>query len=270
MARTSPVPSLPPDEGLATLFPQPLPPAAVAPGGAPQADARPEKLRVVIAKRSQLALDQIAAAVSAACGPVELAPCPTAAIALEAVRERPAHLGVLGLSLPDMDGLDLLTRIQEDGRVARILIVSGRRDERVREILRPCSVDGFFDPVHDGFAALIEAIRTVAAGGIWFGRGLSDDWSPPVGPPLLRELLSPLELRIFAVMGDGCEDHEAARMLRMSLHAALDHRTVIMRKLGVHTRTGLMREAVRRGVVRITEDRILRPGFNGELAHAGR
>ena len=269
MARTTPVPSLSPDDGPATLSSLPLRPSAVATGGAPSADARPEKFRVVIAKRSQLALDQIAAAVSAACGPVALAYCPTAAIALEAVRERPADLGVLGLSLPDMDGLDLLKRIEEEGRVARILIVSGRRDERVREILRPSRVDGFFDPVHDGFAALVEAIRTVVEGGIWFGRGISDDWSPPVGPPLLRELLSPLELRIFAVMGDGCDDDVAARMLRMPLHAALGHRTAIMRKLGVQTRTGLMREAVRRGVVRITEDRILRPGFNSELAQAG-
>lgn len=270
MTRTSPVPSLPQEQRLAKLVPHPLQQAAVAPGGAPPADARPEKFRVVIAKRSQLALDQIAAAVTAACGPVELALCPTAAIALEAVRERPARLGVLGLSLPDMDGLDLLKRIQGDDRVARILIVSGRRDERVREILRPSCVDGFFDPVHDGFAALVDAIRTVAEGGIWFGRGLSDDWSPPIGPPLLRDLLSPLELRIFAVLGDGCDDDVAARVLRMSLHAALGHRTAIMRKLGVQTRTGLMREAVRRGVVRITEDRILRPGFNSELAQAGR
>jgi two-component system nitrate/nitrite response regulator NarL len=253
---------------LPDLSPPPPRPAATLLPAAPQDDPWPEKFRVVIAKKSQLALDQIAAAVSAACGPADVALCRTAATALAAVHEQPAHLGVFGLSLPDMDGLDLLRQVEQEGRVFRTLIVSSRRDERVREMLRPSHVDGFFDPVLDGFTALVEAIRTVAEGGIWFGRGVAEVWPSHSGPPRLAQMLSPLELRVFAVIGDGCDDKVATRMLGMSLHAVETHRTAIMHKLGVPTRAALMREAVRRGVVRITEDRILRPGFNCELKPA--
>ena len=103
-------------------------------------------------------------------------------------------------------------------------------------ILRPNGVRlwEFVDRVH----RLGRRFPRCAEGGIYFRRGISDDWSPPVGPLSLRGLLSPLELRVFALIGDGCDDNKAARTHRMSLHAILDHRTAVIRKFGVHTAPG--------------------------------
>ena len=55
-------------------------------------------------------------------------------------------------------------------------------------------------------------------------------------------------------------------VLDTALMTAPDKRDVrLMRKLGVHTRTELMREALHRGVVRVAEGRVLRPGFDCEI-----
>ena len=219
----------------------------------------------MIAKKDRLALDQISEAAATAHGGADIHRCQTSAAALATLRDHPAYLGVFGLSLPDMDGLDLIARVHAERLAFRILVVSTRHDERARHLLRPGRIDGFFDPERECFAGLVEAIRTVAAGGTWFHRGAAAvEAASRSAAPRLDQMFSPHELRVFAVLADGCDDRMAAAILHLSEHTAHTHRVTIMRKLGVHTRHDLMREAIRRGVVRYTANGVLRPGFDHE------
>ncbi|MGH7958776.1 MAG: response regulator [Opitutaceae bacterium] len=70
-----------------------------------------------------------------------------AADALAALRARPAQLALVGLTLPDLDGLDLLEMIAEERLAKRTLVVSGRRDECTQEFLRSrtSNTAGWFD-----------------------------------------------------------------------------------------------------------------------------
>lgn len=230
---------------------------------APPTEPNLSEVRLILVHRSQLAIEQLAQAVSVARFAAEIVVCRTAAAALAALRARPAHLGIFGLSLPDMDGLDLLARVVAERRVLRILVVSSRSDERARQLLRPGKIDGFLDTATTGFAKLVDAIRTVAGGGIWFQRESVAPASRAAGPRL-DQMFTPRELRVFALLGGGLDDRGAAKILGVSEHTVHGHRNAIMRKLGVHTRVELMREALRRGVVRITPDGILHPGFDDE------
>jgi DNA-binding NarL/FixJ family response regulator len=231
----------------------------------PPAESRLDRFRVVIVNKSQLVIDQIAAAVSEAFQQVELTICRSAAEALAALRLQPAHLGVFGLTLPDMDGLDLLARLGAERRVFRILVVSSRRDERTRQWMRPGRVDGFLDPAREGFASLVQAIRAIGDGRVWFQREEVEKHGPRHESPRLDQMFTALEQRVLVAIGDGADDRVAAAELKMSAHAVHSHRVVIMRKLEVHTRPELMRECIRRGVIRITHDRVLRPGSNCDI-----
>jgi DNA-binding NarL/FixJ family response regulator len=223
----------------------------------------PPALRAIIVKRDRTAAEFIRHAITRS-GAVAESDChQTAASALQALRERPVYLGVFGVTLSDMDGLDLISIVITERLALRILAFSSRRDELVRAHLRPGRVDGFFNPELDDLAALPSVINRVAQGGMYF--------SPEVGPgcgnaaparATLDQILSPHELRIFALLGDGCDDGCAAEKLGLSAHTVHGHRQRIMRKLDVQTRTDLMRVAIQRGVVRITPDRVLRPGFD--------
>ena len=87
----------------------------------------------------------------------------------------------------------------------------------------------------------------------------------PLG--LLGQRLTPAELQVFCVIGDGSTDHEAAARLGVSEATVQTHRRNLMRKLDVVTSAKLVREAVRLGVVRIEADgQIIRPGFERMLA----
>ncbi|HVS50795.1 MAG TPA: LuxR C-terminal-related transcriptional regulator [Opitutaceae bacterium] len=163
-----------------------------------------------------------------------------------------------------MDGLDLLAAVIEDGLVEKSLVVSGRQDERVRVALRHLGIDGYFDTECGGVELLRRAFREVAAGGHYF----NNNTPPQAGVencPSLDRLLSTTELQVFAIIGDGSDNAVASARLGMAEATVQTHRQHIMKKLEIQTRTDLMRLAIQRGIVRITCDRILRPGFEHEL-----
>ncbi len=85
------------------------------------------------------------------------------------------------------------------------------------------------------------------------------------GVPPLSALLTVSELQVFAVIGDGTDDGQTAERLGLSATTIHTYRQRIMRKLGLQTRAELIKEALRRGIVRLGEDRVLRPGFDEAL-----
>lgn len=183
--------------------------------------------------------------------------------ALERLRDRPADLVLLGLTFPDLDGVDVLQTLARDRLARRVMIVSGRKDEHSLQTLRAARFDAFFDPYAEKGDSLVHALEHLAA-----GRGY-------VTPSLLRRIgeqrtsgvvrlrLTLAELQVLAVIGDGSDDAEAACRLGLTVATVATHRRNLMRKLGVSTSAKLVREAIRLGVVRIDADgRIIRPGYD--------
>lgn len=194
----------------------------------------------------------------------------TGARALAALGAERATIGIFGLTLPDMDGLDLLAAVLAGGLVEKSLVVSGRQDERVRVGLRQLGIDGFFDTENGGVELLRRAFREVAGGGYYFNNNAEPARSGDDLAPVLDRLLSITELQVFAIIGDGSDNGAAAGRLGMAEATVQTHRQHIMKKLKVQTRTDLMRVAIQRGIVRITRDRILRPGFEYALGERAR
>ncbi|MEO5959277.1 MAG: LuxR C-terminal-related transcriptional regulator [Opitutaceae bacterium] len=150
--------------------------------------------------------------------------------------------------------------------MSRLLVISGRQDERSRNFLRAAPIDGFFDWASEEVESLSNAIRRVGNGGRYFSATFNPGSSRAGSVVPLSVLLTPTELQVFAVIGDGSDDRRAADRLNLSAKTILTHRQRIMRKLGVQTRSEMMLQAMRRGMVRVTEQAVLRPGFEGTLA----
>jgi DNA-binding NarL/FixJ family response regulator len=237
---------------------------------APQPVARPAAVRerIVVVKAERLRAETIARAAREACPDADVTVCHTAAVAAASLRAEPAALGLFGLTLPDQDGLDLLAVAECERWCRRVMIVTGRRDERTLHGLRRAQIDGCFDIATEPPEGLVGAIRKVVAGGAFFSAGVLIAEKFPAGaPPTLGQLLTETELLVFAVIGDGSDDRQAAARLVLSETTVHNHRQHLMRKLSVQTRTELMREAIRRGVVRYTDTGgVLTPGLEQPLA----
>ena len=62
--------------------------------------------------------------------------------------------------------------------------------------------------------------------------------------------LTPRERQVLQLVAEGKTTKEVAMVLGLSVKTAETHRTKIMRKLEIHETAGLVRYAIRRGLVR--------------------
>ncbi|MBC7369574.1 MAG: response regulator transcription factor [Undibacterium sp.] len=224
--------------------------------------------RIVVVKGDRLRAAVIAEAAREACPAGEVIVCHSAADAVVVFGAEPAALGLIGLDLPDRDGLDLVALAGRERWCGRLMVVSGRSDERTRHVLRTARIDEFFNSAREEVEGLVHAIRRVRAGGYYLTAGALDPVENEVGA--LAQILTETELQVFAVIGAGLDDAQAAEVLDMGEATVQSHRKHVMKKLRLHHRSELMREALRRGVVRFTPSgEVLTPGLGEVLAARG-
>ena len=103
-------------------------------------------------------------------------------------------------------------------------------------------------PPDAGPAQVDAALRAVAAGLLVRARGL------PSGFAMLGEappVLTPREVEVLALVGDGYSNKAAARHLGISQHTVKFHLEAVFTKLGVRTRAEAVREGLRRRLVEL-------------------
>lgn len=223
--------------------------------------------RVVIGKWDALYADALRSACERAFPAVQTQVCRKGAEVIAALREKPADFVLLGLTFVDLDGVDVLQTLWRERLTRRVLVVSGRKDEHSLQALRAAAFDGFFDPFAESVEALVAALHQVASGHGYVSASLRRDLMGQKGLGVLAPRLTPAELQVFCVIGDGSDDTEAGDRLGMRVATVQTHRRNIMRKLGISTSAKLVREAVRLGVVQIKSDgQIVRPGFEAIVA----
>lgn len=167
----------------------------------------------------------------------------------QTLRLRP-DLVILDVGLPDISGVEATRRILENCPECRILILSMHRDSvYVRETLR-AGAKGYLlkDSIDDD---LLKAVRAVARGEGFLSPAVSrtvlDDYQQHMADPL--DLLTAREREILQLLAEGLTAKDIAARLDLSVYTVDAHRGRIMKKLNVHTSGGLIRFAMRKGLI---------------------
>lgn len=186
----------------------------------------------------------------------------TGAETLATLRARPTDLLLLTLNFSDMDGLDVLRAVTEEHLAKRVLLGCRRRDEHCLYSLRNARFDGIVDTLDESIETLVAALQVVASGKTYLSPTFRAIMVDRIAPSKIWQQLTPGEVRVLAIIGDGSDDQEAATRLKLSTATVQTHRRNIMRKLNVSTSAKLVRESVRLGFIRITDDGdVIRPSF---------
>ncbi|WP_069963005.1 response regulator transcription factor [Lacunisphaera limnophila] len=167
-------------------------------------------------------------------------------------RERP-DLIVLDLILPENHGVATLDRLTTICRSARVLVFSGNLTPGlIRQVLAagPHSLIGKGATL-DEFR---RALQAVAAGRTYFSPEIAADIrsmvaAPGVAPPGGGLPLSPREESVLAGLAKGLNSREIAGQLGLSPHTVANHRSRLMRKLGLHRVAQLSLYAASRGLL---------------------
>lgn len=171
--------------------------------------------------------------------------------AVKLARQLKPDVAVLDLSMPLLSGLEAARAILSE-RLARkgvVLLTVHREDHYVLEALR-VGIRGYVLK-SQAPQDVAEAIRKVSRGGVYLSEGLSDvlldayiHRKEPVEDPL-----SPRERQVLQLVAEGKTTKEVAVVLNISAKTADSHRSRLMKKLDIHETAGLVRYAIRRGVV---------------------
>lgn len=160
------------------------------------------------------------------------------------------QIAVLDITMQGLNGLDAAQRIRKSSPETRIVILT-MHDESpyVIEALR-ADVNAY---VLKSQAAqdLLEAIRAVSSNNVYLSPGISqivvDAYRkrnrPDDDPLTLRER------EVLQLIAEGHRTKQVASLLSIGVKTAESHRGRIMHKLGIHDTAGLVRYAIRRGLI---------------------
>lgn len=170
--------------------------------------------------------------------------------AIRLVRMHHPDVAILDLTMPLLNGLDAAREIRRRcPKTKTIMLTMHTEDRYVLEGFR-AGVKGYVLKSHSS-ADLIQAIHEIGRGMVYLSPGISrtivDAYAANTDPPL--EPLSPRERDVLQLVAEGKTTKESAQVLGISVKTAESHRTNIMRKLDVHQTAGLVRYAIRQGVI---------------------
>jgi DNA-binding NarL/FixJ family response regulator len=173
------------------------------------------------------------------------------------VKELKPDLVLMDVAMPGLNGLEATARLSKDVPGTRVIILSMyANEEYVREAIRAGAV-GYM--VKRGAAAELElAITAVASGEKYF--------SPLVSASLTKDRrgrlsadrawidrLTPRQREILQLIAERHGTKDIASILNISIKTVETHRAQLMQRLDIHDVPGLVRFAIRAGLVILDE-----------------
>ena len=171
----------------------------------------------------------------------------------EAVRLAEKHnpdVAVLDLVMPNLNGLDAGRQILQKSDVTRIVLLTMQtEDHQVAAALR-AGIKAYLLKTQAA-EDLVEAIKEVMRGHVFLSSAVSrvvvDGYLSGTQAPL--DPLAPREREVLQLVAEGRTSKEIAGLLNVSVKTAESYRANIMEKLDIHDTAGLVRYAIRRGLV---------------------
>lgn len=153
---------------------------------------------------------------------------------------------VLDVRMPGLDGISVTTRLVEEHRDARVLLLSGEAREEDRARGLRAGALGFLVKDVDA-AGLCRAVAGLLAGQDQLTK--AQRRALAAEPPACGPALSPRELQVLEGMAAGQSNREIGRTLWVSEDTVKVHAKKLFVKTGVHDRAAAVAWAFRRGVL---------------------
>ncbi|HZD72580.1 MAG TPA: response regulator transcription factor [Actinomycetota bacterium] len=181
----------------------------------------------------------------------------TGAAAERAVRDHAPDVVLLDLGLPDMDGLQLLRRLQTSApRVAVVVLTMHAEEEYVLRALA-AGAGGYVLKLAE-LEAVVEAIARAVNGELYIDPAVARSVARRAVREPEADPLTPRERDVLERIARGLTNRQIAGELFISPNTVETHRRHILEKLGARSRAELVAQALERGLLRdngITSER---------------
>lgn len=164
---------------------------------------------------------------------------------------------LMDIGLPDMSGIDATREIKRLYPDIYILALTIHEDEEYFFKMLEAGANGYI-PKRAAPEELITAIKAAAEGEVYLFPSMAKllvraylSEEVPGKKPDDLDGLTPREQEVLTLLADGMPTAKIAETLHISPKTVARHRENIMRKLNLHSRTELVRYAIRKGIIKI-------------------
>lgn len=163
---------------------------------------------------------------------------------------------LMDITLPDFSGIQVTRMIIEAGLPSKVIALTIHEDEQFFFEMLQAGASGYV-PKRAAPEDLINAIQLVHNGDIYIYPNLTkllvnDFLSHIEEEPASKEAmddLTPREREILVALARGETNDQIAEALSISRHTVARHRENLMGKLGLHSRSELVKYAIRKGLI---------------------
>ena len=175
--------------------------------------------------------------------------------ALDALTKLRPDVVLLDIGLPDMSGIDAAKEVKRLRPETAIVALTIHEDEEYFFRMLEAGASGYV-PKRAAPEELLTAIRVAAQGEVYLypsmAKLLVSDYLQQDETSRDEQALNGLTAReqeVLAHLADGARNIDIAETLGISPKTVARHRENIMRKLNLHSRTDLVKYAIRKGII---------------------
>ena len=187
--------------------------------------------------------------------------------ALERAKDAQPDIVLMDITRPDMDGMEATQQLKKLYPDCQVLVLTVHADKQYFMKMLSVGASGYITK-QAAADELIAAIQAVAAGHVYLqpalARWLLEDYQQLAkrftlpSPDEVNEkdkdavtldILSVRERQVLELVGEGLNNYDIGKKLGLSPKTIARHRERIMKKLNMHSRTELVKFAIRTGLI---------------------
>jgi two-component system, NarL family, response regulator NreC len=179
----------------------------------------------------------------------------TAAEALKMVTALQPEVVLMDIGLPDKSGIDAARHIKQTSPKTAIVALTIHEDEEYFFKMLEAGASGYV-PKRAAPEELLTAVRAAAAGEVYLYPSLAKllvrgflSQEPQSREASRLDGLTAREQEVLVHLADGASNEQIAETLVISPKTVARHRENIMRKLNLHSRSELVKYAIRKGII---------------------
>ncbi len=158
--------------------------------------------------------------------------------ALRLCQEQQPDVLVLDINMPGLKAVQVIRQVQQYELPTRVLIMTSYSDAGIVDAMLQAGANGYLLK-DDGPSAIIEAIKCVALGEIWFSANLEPVLASIGDPSGKTGSLTGRENEVLSLVSRGLANKEIAQQIEVSERTVEFHITQSFRKLGISSRVEL-------------------------------
>jgi len=177
---------------------------------------------------------------------------------LEWAKKHAADVYIVDISMPKLGGLESIERLIDIRPGSRVIILSMYEDRLLVERSFKSGAHGYITKESPG-DEIVRAVKEVSRGKYYLSPSITGymvegflDTGSGTEQEKPKSELTIRQREILKLICDGLTEKEIASLLGISTHTVHVHKNNIMTKLGIHTKAGLIKYALRSGITQIT------------------